>query len=333
MAATGVSPWPSLQVSDVVKDEKTGAVGAILNFQQQHVHLVSTRRDGSGTDGAIEGAAWEQEQVFVMDGRNCGLTLDANGFELTMDPDGADGIEFMDNRDVISRYYAQCERLVRTALNADDSAVIRAFDHNIRSHELNAAGVGLKGGSLVQQPAGIVHADFTKDSAPRRLQQLGEPPKTNDTLKAILGDTPLIDPALVAAALSGEKRLVFLNVWRNIDREQPVFGTPLACCDAGSTCPASLLTFKIHYADRVGENYFVKYHSGQRWYYFPRMHHGEALLLKQWDSAGGLAHGCEEDARDGRPSTFAIHSAMREPDLPPGAPDRKSIEVRLVAIL
>ena len=43
--------------------------------------------------------------------------------------------------------------------------------------------------------------------------------------------------------------------------------------------------FEIHYADRVGQNYFAAHHPDHAWNYFPALTRDEALLIKQWDSA------------------------------------------------
>ena len=222
---------------------------------------------------------------------------------------------------------AECEKLVQQATGAK---TVRAFDHNVRSERGFADGRRLKGGNLIQQPAGIVHGDYTAQSAPRRLVNLGEPPKVNDALKPVLGDSPLLTAAEVKEAVGG-RRFVLINVWRSI-RPEPVAGTPLACCDAATTRKSDLLTFEIHYADRIGENYFARHSSEHQWYYFPGMERTEALLIKQWDSEGALAAGAERDAVDGRPSTFTLHTAFRDPTTPPEAPSRESIEVRLVAL-
>ena len=61
----------------------------------------------------------------------------------------------------------------------------------------------------------------------------------------------------------------------------------------------------------------------------------EALLIKQWDSAGGLARsrGAHADTPDGHaPCTFSFHSAFEDPLTPPDAPERWSIEVRCVTL-
>jgi hypothetical protein len=61
----------------------------------------------------------------------------------------------------------------------------------------------------------------------------------------------------------------------------------------------------------------------------------EPMLLKQWDSDGGLARsgGEESDASSpGGPCTFSFHSAFDDVLAPDDAPDRWSIEVRCIVI-
>lgn len=75
-------------------------------------------------------------------------------------------------------------------------------------------------------------------------------------------------------------RFAIINVWRNITAE-PVKTRPLALCDALSVHPDDLVVFEIHYANRIGENYFAKHRSDHRWHYYPELTRDEALLIKQ----------------------------------------------------
>ena len=92
------------------------------------------------------------------------------------------------------------------------------FDHNVRNAAAKASGKSLQGGSavqehtcsppnpnlaplltllnVVQEPIHFVHTDYTLTSAPERLRMLARPPKQNDTLRRVLGDTSLIPPEL-----------------------------------------------------------------------------------------------------------------------------------------
>ena len=61
----------------------------------------------------------------------------------------------------------------------------------------------------------------------------------------------------------------------------------------------------------------------------------EALLIKQWDSAGTLARSdgaLSDGSVSGDPCTFSFHSAFDDPASPIGAPDRWSIEVRCMVL-
>ena len=93
--------------------------------------------------------------------------------------------------------------------------------------------------------------------------------------------------------------------------------------------------FEIHNGDRIAENYYVKPANDHRWHYYPAMTRDEALLIKQWDSAGTLARsdGLRGDAADASgTTTFTLHSAFDDPATPPNAPDRQSIEVRCLLV-
>ena len=157
----------------------------------------------------------------------------------------------------------------------------------------------------------------------------------NDTLRGSLPeDASLISPALAAKALAGARRYAIINVWRSF-ADTPVQRHPMALCDAQTVSPADLVVFEIHYADRVGENYFAKYDPRQQFFYYPHMTRDEALLIKQWDSQGALAqsNGAQADATaPAAPCTFSFHSAFHATDTPDDAPDRWSIEVRCLVL-
>ena len=106
-------------------------------------------------------------------------------------------------------------------------------------------------------------------------------------------------------------------------------------CDAQTVDPEDLVTFEIHYHDRVGENYFAKHSPRQEFFFFPELTRDEPLLLKQWDSDGPLAqtNGALGDGSSiDKPSTFSFHSAFDDPSSPDDAPDRFSIEVRCIVL-
>ena len=308
---------------------------AKMNFVTADTKLISSRRDTTGSDSTLEGANWDGVDVNIRNGRNSGeaIKLNTNGFELMPSHVSDVEINYFDQIDVVKTYYPICEDLVANALrdasntSANSNFIVKAFDHNVRSTTERT--IENSTGATIQQPVAVVHGDYTRVSAPRRLKDLALPPKTNDVLKERLGENSLLDPTSVEGAIDGKQRFALINVWRNIQKEKPVMQYPLACVDATTTRFDNLKTFQIHYKDRIGENYFACHDPGQEWWYYPAMEHDEALLIKQWDSFGGLARGLEKDEK-GEMCTMSLHSSLL--DASSDATERESIEVRCVVI-
>jgi len=296
---------------------------------------VLTRRDKDGNDAGREGVDLQAKEMMVRNARLASAehpcSLKRNGFELLTDNLDTSNFDFFSHESVTRHYYRECARLVKASCGAKMTA---AFDHNVRSASGKESKHRIDGGQNVQGPAHIVHGDYTLTSAPQRLRDLASLPTGNDTLSSILEPgQSLLDEELVEHCLQ-QGRFAIINVWRNIVSD-PVVTHPLALCDGQSVLPEDLVVFEIHYQDRIGENYFAKHAETHEWYYYPQMTSAEALLIKQWDSAGPLARsgGKQADRQTPEtPCTFSFHSAFEDPLTPPDAPDRWSIEVRCVAL-
>jgi hypothetical protein len=312
-------------------------LGASVESSLYRNGKVFTQRDRDGNDDAYYGAVMEQRDVAINDARRLHQSwrrqLEMHGFELLHRPLQRPDLQFFDHRQVVQEYYPECAQIVRRATNA---AQVLAFDHNIRWAAGKDSKIRIAGGQQIQGPIHVVHGDYTLVSAPQRLRDLASPPGVNDTLRSVLTeDESLLTADVVSRTLDDPKRFAFINVWRNIDRS-PVMSDPLALCDGQTLAPDDLVVFEIHYHDRIGENYFAKYSPYHEWWYYPLMTRDEVVLIKQWDSAGGLAQsrGAQADSSGGNgdePSTFSFHTAFRDPNTPTDAPDRQSIEVRCVA--
>lgn len=263
----------------VVRDAKGAidSVKATLNYVADSVPVVRTRRDVQGTDEVLEGVVWASTRTLVHNARGRGHTLGVHGFELRRTPMADLGIDFYTQDSIVERYRLARERLVRDVTGAN---FVRAFDHNVRSEAGCAAQQQLAGGGAVQAPAPIVHGDFTAGSAPRRVRQLAGAPRRNYIRRI---EEPLLTAADAERSSSGVdgEGFALVNVWRPIST---VCERPLALCDASTIRSEELVSLEVHYADRVGENYFSRPSRAHAWHYFREMSPGEVILLKAWDS-------------------------------------------------
>jgi len=162
------------------------------------------------------------------------------------------------------------------------------FDHTTRRRVPGAQDQRDK----IRQPVSRVHVDHTAKSGPQRVRDL------------------LADEA--QELLRG--RVQVINLWRPI--RGPLRDAPLAVCDARTVAPEDLVPSDLVYPHRIGETYSVSYRPTHRWFYFRNMRADEVLLLKCYDS--------ETDGR----ARFAPHTAFTDPETPPDAPPRESIEIR-----
>jgi len=215
------------------------------------------------------------------------LSLDVHGFALLRAPSAFGSFE--DEAAIRAVYYSEVERLIARATGA---ARVIAFDHNVR-HAARAA----RGEPGIRGPVQSAHNDFTARSGRERAQR---------ELEARGLDVQLL-----------RRRFAIVNLWRPIGR--PVEKWPLALCDALSITDGDLVACDLLYRDRVGETYSVQFNPAQRWYQFPRLAPDEAILIKGYDSAEGVAR-------------FTPHSAFDDPGSRHDAPERESIEARALVI-
>lgn len=150
----------------------------------------------------------------------------------------------------------------------------------------------------IQVPARRVHSDFTEGSG------------------AAYAATVLTRAGLSLDLL--QPRFAIFNLWRPIC--PVVLEWPLALCDAQTASPEDYIVTDLVAKDGGSESYSVTFSPRQEWYYFPRMSRGEIVLIKTFDSA-----------TDGR-ARFTPHGAFADPDSPPDAPPRESIETRILAL-
>ena len=215
------------------------------------------------------------------------LSLDVEGFRLVRHEMPVADFR---NESELRAAYRQAEALVKHLTGA---TLVRAFDHNLRS-----SGVVGRAPTGVREPARKIHGDFTADSGPKRARA---------ELEAAGEDA---DRLL-------QSRYAIINVWRPI--RGPVRNAALALCDARSVGAGDLTEAELRHPGRSGYIYYLRHNPAHRWFYFPAMETGEALIIKCYDSEPGRA-------------SCAPHSAFDDPAAPADAPARESLEIRTVAV-
>lgn len=119
-----------------------------------------------------------------------------------------------------------------------------------------------------------------------------------------------------------EGRHMLINVWRPIVM---VESAPLAVCDASTVRKEDLFDSEVvgglgDFGRRSLWGFNLAYRPEHRWYWAPHMQPWEALVFKLFDSDPGATQ-------------YTAHSAFEDPNTPPDAAPRQSIEVRTIAYL
>jgi hypothetical protein len=200
--------------------------------------------------------------------------------------------ERFDNAEAVrTEFYPVVAAFVRGSVGARRVLV---FDHTIRS-KVNAERQTAEDSTVQRAPVMVVHCDYTPASGPMRVRQL-VPDEADELLK---------------------RRVAFYNLWKPLKRR--VEEKPLAMCDVTSAAEDDMLKMALRYRDREGEIFVMRHAAAHRWWYFPKMLPENVLLLKTYES--------ETDGR----ARFLGHSAFDDPNTPPDAPTRESIEIRMMA--
>ena len=266
-----------------MSDFVTGRLKYLIPSSKPPVYTASV--GGSNAKLELEGE-YEEHEVQICNGRtriglDDGISLDREGFTLVSHDTKVS--DFYDTALVKRIYEDEVKNLLVEATGAHKVVV---FDHTLRSDDPTT-----RGKRKTREPASVVHNDYTDRSARKRLNE-------------IIPDE--------AASLM-QRRFAIVNVWRPINN--PALTSPLTLCDATSFDTKDLVPTERRAQDRIGELMLVSFNPKHRWFYFPNMQPGEAILLKTYDSA-----------TDGR-ARFSIHTSF-EISTPVGTPPRESIETR-----
>ena len=208
-----------------------------------------------------------------------------------------DGFRFVRHDTKVRDFFDEAE--VRSTYYAEMEALVKQESGCKRvvvfDHTLRTADDELRESKKIREVVRRVHNDYTEWSAPQRVRDI-LPDEADELLS---------------------RRFAVIQVWRPI--RHPVETFPLAICDAPSLSFDDMVVAERRYPNRVGQTYAVTFNPAHRWYWLPRMQRDEALVFKVFDSDPNVT------------TRFTAHSAFDDPDTPPNAPPRESIETRTFA--
>ncbi|MBD3647891.1 MAG: hypothetical protein HUJ31_10665 [Pseudomonadales bacterium] len=167
-------------------------------------------------------------------------------------------------------------------------------------------------------PIEFVHSDFTEDYG----LMVREPDRP---YRKFL-DPLLAEKGLTREDVAGARRILLMQYWRNIGAINPDY--PLAFCDAASVPESQLYRFLVpeYGGERLEFQTFgvnpPADTEDHRWFTFPSMTAEEVVAFRTYDSL------CEQE---GRPF-WTPHSAFRDPTAGARAPERESLEMRVLCL-
>jgi len=267
----------------IICEARPGEIEAPLNYLLPTVSRPYTYPGRRGSD-EFSKDTFDPRRVPIRNARVLGgqTDLDHEGFRLVRHQTRVRN--FYNPREVRELYYPEVAALVRHHTGA---ARVIAFGHRLRSSSGNPA-PGVYAYEVVRR----VHNDYTDVSGPEAISEC-------------LG---------TEAGERMRRRFAIVQVWRPIQRA--VARAPLALCDAQSVSPGDLVDSERHTPTGVVRTYMFTYNSAHRWFWFPQMQVGEALLFKVYDSM-----------TDGR-ARWVPHAAFDDPNTAADALPRESIETR-----
>ena len=114
--------------------------------------------------------------------------------------------------------------------------------------------------------------------------------------------------------------LCAVNTWQPVDR--PALKNPLAIADYSTIAPERDVLTCVYTAEGVDQTIYtlgLSAHDEHEWLYWPDMQVDEMLIFKQLETRADR-------------SRFCFHTSFDDPNSPPDAPSRRSIEVRCVCL-
>ena len=121
----------------------------------------------------------------------------------------------------------------------------------------------------------------------------------------------------LAAGNYRDKEFAWFNSWQPFDN--PAQRNPLAFVDGSTLDKADIVDYYYTGYGAKGKSSMPVHNPRHRFFYVPNLDTHELLLLKQLDTREGMRNVCP-------------HTSFDDPTSPKGAPPRRSIEVRMMAV-
>lgn len=298
--------------------------------------------------GAKEGPHWDiglgknaraataKETMQVHDAREAvakgelELSLDTCGFVLLQNETKCANFR---NKDTIRKlYYPEVVDLVRRHTGAEKALVT---GHIVRAE---IAGYGYKlDASPTSAYADLAHLDFNgtyNGEWPSQFSRFAQRPMEKGGLPRRAPGVPGVDgddaaslglSSLSPVGLEQDYDFVAYNVWQPIERE--VLQHPLVLLDARTVeKDADLWPGAQKDTLAIGGDVFASHNPKHRWWYFSRMRTDEVLVFMGHKFPEG-----RESPHPGGSGAQSPHTSVRDPSTPTDAPDRRSVETRVLA--
>jgi hypothetical protein len=216
--------------------------------------------------------------------------------------------DWEDDAKIAAVHYEEMAALARSLTGCDHALIGR----HIRRNPEQAAQHGDLG------PINFVHSDFAESYGELMRNHYGGP--RPEAIQAL--ERAGIGHGTVRAA----RRLLILQFWRNTGPGK--MDLPLAFCDSRSVAIDEVRALPVQNYAGGGFSFEAlgvirpSHPSKHRWYTFPAMRLDEVVAFRTFDSelvAAGQAF-------------WTPHSAFRDPEVPLGAPSRRSIELRATCL-
>jgi hypothetical protein len=237
-------------------------------------------------------------KVTITDARGRVTSLDREGFRLVSHRSAIDdfeGIELDPDRN--ASYMAELLQLL-----AEETGAARVMMLSGAKQRFGEAATEQLAPLVNAKPARYPHADNTDASSAQLIKVFSQ--------------------GIADLGMEEYSRVALYNLWRCVS--PPPQDSPLAVCDARTVSPrdelpVTAVTEVLGMGEVRHETTSYMYNPDHRWYYFPDMTRDEVIIFKSHDT-------------DEKRARRVAHTAFDDPDCPPGAPPRASVEARILAL-